>query len=436
MAAPAIDLFDPEVQAEVFAAGERRRREWRNIARPKQLPPDGPWRFWLLMAGRGFGKTRTGAEFIVERFRKDRAREGMLIGATATDVRDVMVEGRSGILAVCERYDMPAVYEPTKMRVTFPDGRFIRTRSAEEPSRIRGPECDVFWWDEFGAWDKAEAFTNADFGARLTGPKGDPAQGVVTFTPKPTPLVKALVDRPGSILVRGHTDENADNLDAETLESFHRQYSGTRLGRQELAGELLLDTPGALWNVANLDGTRRRPNIDPTPDMARIVVGVDPQASDPTTTADEGTPETGIVVAGLGTDGRGYVLEDASGGYSPSEWATVAVAAYERWQADRIVPEKNNGGAMVEHTIRTIDRSVPIKPVWASRGKVSRAEPVAALYEQGRVSHVGTFDRLEDQMTTYVAHTAKRSPDRMDALVWALTDLMVQTPKPNRMYSY
>jgi phage terminase large subunit-like protein len=397
----------------------RQQNPWERDARPKQLPPPGDWRFWLLMAGRGFGKTRTGAEYVRTEVMAGRAAEVMLIAATTTDVRDIVVEGPSGIVKVCERAGWRVDYQPSKMRIVFPNGAVARTRGADEPDRIRGPECDLAWWDEFGTWKHRDAYTNADFGLRRLGPNGDRARAVVTFTPKPTPLVRELVKHPLSVLVGGHTDENADNLDPATLASYRGAYEGTRLGRQELGGELLTDTPGALWTLDSLDAHRIAP--DDLPLLRKIAVGVDPAAS-----SGEGSAETGIVVVGRDYQplGHGYVLADHTLHGTPHQWATAIVAAYRRWQADIIVAEINNGGEMVEHTIRSVWRDAPIEVVHASRGKRTRAEPVSSLAEQGRWHHAGTFPQLEDQLTTWVP--GDDSPDRLDAMVWAATQLAIE----------
>jgi phage terminase large subunit-like protein len=251
---------------------------WSDIARPSQLPPSGDWRFWLLMAGRGFGKTRTGAEYVCAEIQAGRAREVMLIAATAADVRDVVVEGPSGILKVCERLGWKAHYEPSKQRITFPNGAVARTRSADEPDRIRGPECDVAWWDEYGTWKHRDAYTNADLGLRRRGPNGERARAVVTFTPKPTKLVKELLSRPDAVIQRGSTLENADNLDTATLTAYQRQYEGTRLGRQELGGELLEDVEGALWKLAQIDAARLK-EIPDGVSLTVVAVGSDPAAT-------------------------------------------------------------------------------------------------------------------------------------------------------------
>lgn len=420
-------------EADLIEAGLRLRhrkqithpKPWHAIARSNQLPPDGDWRFWLLMAGRGFGKTRTGAEYVCDEIGHGRAREVMLIAATSADVRDVVVEGPSGIVKVAERRGIRVRYEPSKQRITWPNGAVARTRSADEPDRIRGPECDLAWWDEFGTWKHEDSFTNADFGLRRVGPKGDRARAVVTFTPKRTALVRKLVARHDAVVVGGHTLENADNLDPATVASLTERYGGTNIGRQELGGELLSEVEGAHWTSAMIEAGRV--SLNDVPPLKRIVVGVDPQGQSGVSS------ETGIVAAGIGRPygslhDHGYVLADTSGDFTPDGWARAVLDLYRDSRADRIVAEVNFGGQMVEHTIHTVDRSAPVKMVSASRGKLVRAEPVAALYEQWRVHHVGGFPVLEDEMTGYDGTGA--SPNRMDALVWALTDLLV-TPRPS-----
>lgn len=331
---------------------------------------------------------------------------------TAADARDVMVEGESGILAVSPPWNRP-VYEPSKRRVVWPNGAMATLYSAEEPERLRGPQHDVAWADELAAWKYPEAWDQLQFGLRL-GP--DP-RVVVTTTPKPIRVLKAILAHPATALTRGSTYENAANLPPAFLEKIIARYEGTRLGRQELFAEILEDVPGALWKREQLENLR----AVRVPELVRVVVGVDPAAG-----ASELGSETGIVVAGLGADGRGYVLEDASLAASPDAWARAAVAAYHKYGADRLVAEVNQGGDMVRHTVYTVDRKVAFKPVRASRGKQIRAEPVAALYEQGRVHHVGQLGALEDQMCTWVP--GEKSPDRLDALVWALTELMIGGP--------
>ena len=379
---------------------------------------------WLLLAGRGFGKTRSGAECIRDQVIHHRRRRIALVAPTAADARDVMVEGESGLLAIGPPQQRPQ-YEPTKRRLTWPNGAIATTYSADEPERLRGPQHDAAWCDEIASWRYPEAWDMLMFGLRL-GP--DP-RVVVTTTPKPVKIIRELLTDPTTVVTRGSSYENRANLADAFFAQIIRKYEGTRLGRQEIEAELLDDVPGALWNRTRLEELRW-PLSKSVPDLVRIVVAIDPA-----TTSGEDADETGIIVAGKDGGGRGYVLADGSGHYTPTEWAQLAIALYRQHKADRIVAEVNNGGDMVEATLRMIDPNVPYTAVHASRGKVVRAEPVAALYEQqpGRVFHVGTFPTLEDQMcaftTDFDRKTAGFSPDRVDALVWAFSDLLVE-PEP------
>lgn len=380
---------------------------WEAHARPGQLPPADPWSIWLVKAGRGWGKTRVGAEWV-----RSMAQPGAriaLVGPTAADVRDVMIEGESGLLSVCEPNNRP-VYEPSKRRVTWPNGAMATAYSAEEPDRLRGPQHTHAWCDEVAAWARPEAWDMLMMGLRL----GEHPQVVATTTPKSVPIMGAIQGSPGVIVTRGRTLDNAGNLAPSFLTGLMARYEGTRLGRQELEGEDLDDNPDALWQREGLDLRRVRE----APELVRVVVAIDPAA-----TSKDSSDETGIVVAGLGADGRGYVLADRSGRFKPDAWARRAVEAYHEWQADRIIAEGNQGGEMVEHVLGTVERGLPIRIVHATRGKVTRAEPIAALYEQGRVSHVGSLPQLEDQLCTWTPGAS--SPDRLDALVWALTELML-----------
>ena len=395
--------------APTMEAAETLLYDWTTWGRPNQQPPTGDWRTWLVLAGRGFGKTRTGAEWVRAQVAAGYGRIA-LVAPTAADARDVMVEGESGMLAIAAPSARPH-YEPSKRRITWPNGAIAVTYSADEPDRLRGPQHDAAWCDEAAAWRYPDAWDMLQMGMRL----GNNPRTVVTTTPKPVRLIRDLIKAHDTVITRGSTFDNAPNLPKPFLDSIKRQYAGTRLGRQELYAELLEDTPGALWTRAMIDDAR----VSTVPTMQRVVVAIDPAV-----TAHETSDETGMVVVGLGTDGHGYVLADRSLRASPDGWARAAVAAYTSWQADRIVAEANNGGDLVETVLRMVDPNVPYRAVRASRGKVSRAEPVAALYEQGRVHHVGVFERLEDQMSTYTPETSQ-SPDRLDALVWALTDLIV-----------
>jgi len=405
--------------------------DWGWWGRCNQQAPKGDWRTWLLLAGRGFGKTRSGAECIRDQVIHHRRRRIALVAPTAADARDVMVEGESGLLAIGPPQQRPQ-YEPTKRRLTWPNGAIATTYSADEPERLRGPQHDAAWCDEIASWRYPEAWDMLMFGLRL-GP--DP-RVVVTTTPKPVKIIRELLTDPTTVVTRGSSYENRANLADAFFAQIIRKYEGTRLGRQEIEAELLDDVPGALWNRTRLEELRW-PLSKSVPDLVRIVVAIDPA-----TTSGEDADETGIIVAGKDGGGRGYVLADRSGHYTPTEWAQLAIALYRQHKADRIVAEVNNGGDMVEATLRMIDPNVPYTAVHASRGKVVRAEPVAALYEQqpGRVFHVGTFPSLEDQMcgftTDFDRKTAGFSPDRVDALVWALTDLLVEPMPGEAMIEY
>jgi phage terminase large subunit-like protein len=416
--------------AEVLSPAEARALlyDWTFWARPTQVPPQGNWRVWLLLAGRGFGKTRTGAELVRARVAAYTARRLALVAPTAADARNVMVEGESGILAISPPWDRPR-YEPSKRRLTWPNGAIATLYSADEPERLRGPQHDATWCDELGSWRYPEAWDMLMLGLRLGG---DP-RVVVTTTPRPTKLIRALIADPTAIVTRGTTYENRTNLAPGFLEQIIRKYEGTRLGRQELEAELLDDVPGALWSRGVIKAGRARA----APTLVRVVVAIDPAA-----TSSEDADETGIIVAGKDGQGRGWVLADGSGRYRRAEWAKTAIAAYRAHRADRVVAEINNGGEMVEATLRVIDPNVPFRAVRASRGKLTRAEPVAALYEQGRVHHLGAFPQLEDQMCGFVPadpddsgpRPTGSSPDRVDALVWALTDLLIEPMSDQGIY--
>lgn len=389
---------------------------WRAKARPSQLPPPGNWNGWAVVAGRGFGKNFTGAGWVNELVETRAAGRIALVAATAADARDVMVEGESGILRLAPAWNRPD-YEPSKRRLTWKSGAVATLFSAEEPDRLRGPQFDLAWADEVGAWIEPQAtWDMLMFGLRL----GKHPRWLATTTPRPIKLLKALLAREGRdvVVTRGSTFENEANLAPTFLQALRDRYEGTRLGRQEIHAELLSDTPGALWHLDWLD----RDRVTAPPELLRIVVAIDPAVSN-----NEGSDETGIVVAGVAADKHVYVLEDASGKYAPHEWAAKAIDAYRCHKADRIIAEINNGGAMVEATIRALDPNVSFKSVHASRGKVVRAEPIAALYEQRKVHHVGNFSVLEDQLCAFTSDFDRSrvgySPDRVDALVWAATEL-------------
>lgn len=413
----------PEVRAQL-------KYHWNFWARPNQLQPEhgnagGPWSTWMILAGRGFGKTRTGAETIRDwACGKTPLAPGMcsriaLVAETGADARDVMVLGESGLLAVHPPEFRPS-YHPSKRLVEWPNGAQAWLYNAVEPDQLRGPQHDGAWCDEMAKWRYMQAtWDQLQFGMRL----GDEPRTVITTTPRPLPLIRKLLKDPMVAVTRGATRDNAQNMAASFMREIEEKYAGTRLGRQELDGEILDDIPGALWNRETLDECR----VSEIPeDLDRVIVAVDPATS-----SEEGSDETGIVVVGLArdTDGyaRGYILEDGSLKGSPEEWAKKAVSLYRKWEADKIVAEKNQGGDMVMSVLRAQDRSVPVKLVHASRGKVVRAEPISALYEQKRVHHVGIFDKLEDQMCLFSVDNfrtpAMGSPDRVDALVWGLTEI-------------
>ena len=398
----ALKELEPNEYADLFF-------DWEQWARPDQLPPSWDWTTWLILAGRGWGKTRCGAEWVCQRVREGYTRIA-LVGETAADVRDVMFEGESGILSISPPWDMP-MYIPSKRRLTWPNGAMAFTYSGLDPDQLRGPQHDTAWADEPAKWRYADvAWTNLMLGLRL----GKDPRICGTTTPRPIPLIKTLLEDEQAHVTRGSTMDNLVNLAPSFRRAILSQYEGTRLGRQEIYAEVLDDVPGALWQRSLIDDAR----CESHPDLERIVVGIDPAAS-----SEEGANETGMVVAGIAED-KGYVLDDLTGVFTPSEWASIALKAYYKYDADRIVAEVNQGGEMVEHTIRTLDKNASYTAVRASRGKIIRAEPIAALYEQGRIHHVGQFSEMEDQMCEYTAESS-RSPDRLDALVWALTDLML-----------
>ena len=389
---------------------------WRGYkARKNQLRPSGDWRYWLVQAGRGFGKTRTGAEAIRE-YVEEGARIIHLVGSTAGDVRDVMVQGESGLMNCFPPARRPN-YEPSKRLITFHTGATAHLFSADEPERLRGPQCDHFWADELAAWRFGqEAWDNLMFGFRL----GDDPRGIITTTPKPIKLLKDIIADPHTVVTRASSYENRANLAPAFFDAIIRKYEGTRIGRQELEAELLTDVPGALWTQALIDSYKITFTSIRWDLLVRIVVAIDPAVS-----AGEDSDETGIIVAALTVSGHVVILDDLTCKDSPLAWARIAVAAYKKYRADRIVGETNNGGDLVAANIYAVDPSVAFRAVRASRGKAVRAEPVAALYEQGRVHHVGSFSALEEQMNAFVPGVTTKSPDRMDALVWAVTELVV-----------
>jgi len=383
--------------------------DWKVWGRPDQQLPAGDWFVALYLAGRGWGKTRTGAEAVRQQVADGTASHIALVAPTSADARDTMVEGESGLLSVFPPWERP-VYEPSKRRITFHNGAVATTFSADEPDRLRGPNHAFAWCDELAAWRYPSAWDMLIFGLRI----GNRPRAVVTTTPRPIPIIKTLIGRTDVAVIRGSTFDNRANLAPQFLDEVTARYEGTTLGRQELYAEILDDVEGALWSRDLLDEHR----VVNHPELTRIVVAVDPAVS-----SGEGSAETGIIAAGVrNTDA--FVLEDKSIRGTPIEWARAAIALFHRTKADRIVAEANQGGEMISQTLRTVDPNVPVRLVHASRGKQTRAEPVAALYEQGRVHHVGFFPQLEDQLCSWVP--GGPSPDRLDALVWALTELVVQ----------
>lgn len=401
------------------AEAEALLHDWRGfLARPEQIAPEGDWDIWLVLAGRGFGKTETGARWVKEQVEAG-VKSIALIAETQKDLEEVMV---ARILAVHPEGQKPSVrYKP--VRITWPNGAVALGYNGTEPNQLRGPEFEAAWLDELAKYRHArETWDMLQFGMRV----GNHPRQIVTTTPRATELIKAIVaGQEGKIAItHGKTTDNASNLAPSFLTKIRARYEGTRLGRQELNAEILGDLPGALWTMASLDAYRLREE----PKMARIVVAVDPAVTD-----NEESDEHGIIVVGLSDDQRGIVLEDASMTGSPGEWAQRVASLYRTWGADAAVVEVNQGGDMVRHTLQTAAPNLSIREVRASRGKHIRAEPIAALYEQGRIAHVGAYPELETQMTqmTSGGYRGDGSPDRLDALVWGLSDLfpdMVSEP--------
>lgn len=391
-------------------------------ARKNQVPPAGDWTHWLVLAGRGFGKTRTGAETVRKWASKPLPGPIHLIAPTAADIRKVMIEGPTGGLLSCYPPDDRPNYEPSKGHLlTWPNGNVGYCFSADEPERLRGPQCCRFWADELASWRFGEdAWDNLQFGFRI----GDELRGIITTTPKPIDLLRSIIKDSATVVTRGSTYDNRGNLSPQFFESVIKKYEGTRLGRQELNAEILDDVPGALWTAEIIDKLRIKLSEVRWDLVARIVVAIDPAV-----TAGEDSDETGIVVAGITISGHVVVFDDLTCKESPMGWARVAINAYRKYRADRIVGEVNNGGDLVAANMFAVDPNIPFRSVRASRGKAVRAEPVAALYEQGRVHHVGYFERMEGQMCSYVPGANMKSPDRMDALVWAITELVIDPPE-------
>ena len=403
--------------------------DWGFWGRTDQQIPPKPWSIWIALAGRGWGKTRVGGEYIRQRacgrtpLGKGKARHIAIVGETAADARDVMIEGVSGILAAHPK-DFRPHYEPSKRKLTWPNGATALVFNATEPDQLRGPQFDTAWLDEMAKWRYIqETWDMLQFGMRL----GDDPEQLITTTPKPLPLIREILKYPYTHVTRGSTYDNKANLAPSFFAQVVSKYEGTRLGRQEIEAEILDDVPNALFSRANIDRNRVRS----LPELDRIVVGVDPSGTEGD--EEKRSDEVGIVVAGRSPDKHGYVIDDRSINDRPEKWARAVLDAYDLYEADEIVVETNFGGAMVEAVIRSVPGggSVPIKKVTASRGKHIRAQPVASLYEQDRIHHLGSFGALEDQLCLFTpdCYMGGRSPDRADAGIWALTDLLVQPIK-------
>lgn len=391
-----------------------RRATWEAVlARPEQLPTDDKdWSVWLYLAGRGAGKTRTAAEWIVWQALTQNWSRWAVIAPTFGDVRDTCAEGESGLIPILHQYGALDYYNRSTGDIKLTNGSRIKLFSADEPDRLRGPQHHGAWCDELAAWRYPDTYDQLQFGLRL----GDHPKTVITTTPRPIPLIRQLTGKTdGSVrVVRGSTFDNAKNLAPSALIELQARYNGTRLGRQELYGEILDDVEGALWSKGVIDRNR----VDKHPPLARLAVSIDPAV---TNTKD--SDETGIIVLGSDAAGNGYVIADYSFKGSPNEWAQKAVQVFREHKADSILVEVNQGGDMVSAVLRQVDMSLPIREVRAHVGKKLRAEPVAAMYEQGRIKHVGEFPKLEEQMTLWTPDSPD-SPDRLDAMVQGFSSLI------------
>ena len=389
---------------------------WELYARESQMPPEGDWDTWLILAGRGFGKTRTGAEWVRAQVENNQAGRIALVARTIPEAQSVMIEGESGIINVSPPWNQP-IYEPSKRKLTWPNGAFALAFSSHEPDQLRGPQFDAAWCDELASWEYPnESWDNLAFALRL----GHRPRSVVTTTPKPIEIVRSLPNRPGVHVTRGSTYDNQDNLPPTLFTQLIDQYDGTSIGRQEIYAELIDEDEDALWKREWIEKAR----LSAYPPIARIVVSVDPAMSSKPTSS-----ETGIVVVGADMHREhAYVLADESARLTPQGWALRTVHLFDKFGATRIIAEDNAGGDLVRSTLKAaVPRTLPYKGIKARSGKRIRAEPVAALYEQGRVHHVGRFPKLEDQMCTWTPDLgSSHSPDRADALVHAITELMLE----------
>jgi predicted phage terminase large subunit-like protein len=398
-----------------------RRAEWEAIqARPEQIPDQDNWSIWLYLAGRGAGKTRTAAEWLAWQAITNDGTRWAIIAPTFGDVRDVCAEGNSGIVPILREYQMLKFYNRSTGEIHLKNKSYIKLYSADEPDRLRGPQFHGAWCDELAAWRYFDTWDQLQFGLRL----GTNPQVIVTTTPKPVKLLKSLTERKdGSVkVVKGSTFDNSANLAPQALVELQLRYGNTRLGRQELYGELLDDIEGALWSKSMIENNR----ATEAPIFNKVVVAIDPAV-----TSGEESDETGITVAGRTADGHYYILASEGLRTTPDQWARRAVELYHQFEANRIIAETNNGGDLVISVLKQVDANVPVKKVVASRGKKVRAEPVSALYEQNRVHHVGQFNELEDQLLSWTPDSSE-SPDRLDSMVWAVTELM--TPSAAMQY--
>ena len=405
-----------EVRAVALSMSEDEARalwyDWGAWARPEQSMPEGDWRTWLLLGGRGSGKTRPCAEAVREVARDPRAVIA-LVAPTAADVRQVMIEGESGILSVCPADERPT-WQPSVRKLQFPSGASAYTYSADACERLRGPQHSFAWIDEVAAFDDPKALWDLLLpGMRL----GHNPRRIVSTTPKPLKFLHDLIGDPFTVTSRMKTWDNRANLPEAYISELQRIYGGTRLGAQELEGELLSELEGSLWKRSRIDELR----VSKPPELQRVVVAIDPSVS-----SGDSADECGIVACGLGTDGHGYVLADKSGKFPPDEWAHRAVSLFDHLEADRIVVEVNQGGDLITSVLRTIRRNIPIESVHATRGKTVRAEPVAALTEQGKLHHAGFFPQLEDEMAAWVVGALNKSPNRADAMIWGFHYLMLK----------
>ena len=398
--------------AEASAAVQAQARyRWDVWARPNQIEPEGDHRYWLVLAGRGFGKTRAGVEWVRSQIENGSSSRAIVIAPTSADCRDTIVDGPSGFLNVCPPWNRP-LYEPSKRRLTWDNGAIVSLYSAEEPDRLRGVNCDLMLADELAAWTHSETWDMAMFALRI----GVNPRAMITTTPRPTRLIKNLVENTSTVVTRGSTYDNKANLAPQFLDAILKKYDGTRMGRQEIYAEVLEDVEGAILSLDQLISLR----VEEADDPQRIVVGVDPAIS-----TGENADKTGIVVTSRGKDGHLYALADRSCRLGPAGWAKKVVDAFHEFQADLIVAEKNQGGAMVEHTIRSLDADVPIKLVHATRGKHVRAEPILAMFEQGKAHTMKGMDELESQLSSFTpqGYESDGSPDSADAFIWASTEL-------------